>query len=148
MRDPKLRNYAQLTSRNDIRRRTNNDKVNNISLGAVYLDTRVSNVAYNLRFYEYINVLEYKIRVNWNSCDISINIATRKWNDITIVPNVRGMSDYIRFFSTFFFFSLYSSHFTCLNNKFGFADWHYDNYFNSQILPSIFHSFWIVTYYF
>lgn len=103
MRDPKLRNYAQLTSRNDIRRRTNNDKVNNISLGAVYLDTRVSNVAYNLRFYEYINVLEYKIRVNWNSCDISINIATRKWNDITIVPNVRGMSDYIRFFSIFFF---------------------------------------------
>lgn len=54
MRDSKLRNYAQLTSRNDIRRRTNNDKVNNISLGAVYLDTRVSNVAYNLPFHEYI----------------------------------------------------------------------------------------------
>lgn len=43
-----------LHTRNDIRRRTNNDKVNNISLGAVYLDTRVSNVAYNLRFHEYI----------------------------------------------------------------------------------------------
>lgn len=63
MRDSKLRNYAQLTSHNDIRRRTNNDKVNNISLRAVYLDTRVSNVAYNLRFHEYINV-EYKIRAN------------------------------------------------------------------------------------
>lgn len=52
--------------------------------------------------------------------------------------DVRNMSDYIRFFSTFFL-----SCFIFVSFHVFITNWHYYCYFNSQILLSISHTFWI-----
>lgn len=54
----------------------------------------------------------YKIETIATSLLISQH-GNVKLNDYNCY-NVRNMSDYIRFFSTFFFLALYLSHFTCL----------------------------------
>lgn len=78
----------------------------------------------------------YKIETIATSLLISQH-GNVKLNDYNCY-NVRNMSDYIRFFSTFFL-----SCFIFVSFHVFITNWHYYCYFNSQILLSISHSFWI-----